>query len=210
MDWKENLLKHLPTQTESYRNHIFFDSDKTEDTDVLVEGSENYDEKPNLCTDALNSEEMNDCQVPAGATVHIASDIPVHVQEPDKQSQPSHNSTPVPPSFSDLTVVSNMCLDINVESGLCKDNIWTGFKVVGDNLDITVHPRNQRTDVKAKSLHFFQCFTVKDCIDLTLASESPNPLLHKGISELPLDTLLPSLPDDQAMVHNMSVIIGRI
>ena len=87
---------------------------------------------------------------------------------------------------------------------------WSGFKIVGDNLDITICPRSQRVDRKASSLHFFHCFAVRDRVNFSLASESPNPLIYRPISDLPLHTLLPTLSDDQSLLSHFSVIISRV
>ena len=39
---------------------------------------------------------------------------------------------------------------------------WTGFKIVGDNIDKTVRPRHMRSDRQAESLHYFHSYAVKD------------------------------------------------
>lgn len=73
-----------------------------------------------------------------------------------------------------------------------------------------MNPRHKRLDNKTKSMHFFHCFAVRDRIDLSGASEDPNPFIDKEISELPVTDLLPSVSDDIALLSNISVLIGRI
>lgn len=92
----------------------------------------------------------------------------------------------------------------------CIKTPWNGFKVVGDNLDITVRPQSKRVDNKTESLHFFQSFAFRDRIDLSHASEEANPFLKKRVSDLPLDDLLPSLSDDQTLLSNISTLISRV
>lgn len=75
---------------------------------------------------------------------------------------------------------------------------------------MNVVPRHKRIDKQTKSLHFFQSFAVRDRVDLSSASEDPNPFLYKQITELPVNDLLPSLSDDQTLLNNISILIARI
>ena len=89
-------------------------------------------------------------------------------------SQDSDGCTPLPPSFSKMSHCSGIILINDAENivinmlyvgmSLCSIESgsfsnWSGFKIVGDNLDITICPRSQRVDCKASSLHFFNCET---------------------------------------------------
>ena len=87
---------------------------------------------------------------------------------------------------------------------------WYGFKIVGDNLDKNISRRHQRIDRKTRSFHFFNSFAVKDRIDLSSCPQCPNPFYSKPISQLPIDTLLPSVPDDEALIANLSTIASRV
>ena len=40
------------------------------------------------------------------------------------------------------------------ENDEMNDVEWTGFKIVGDNIDKTVHPRHMRSDRQTISLHY--------------------------------------------------------
>ena len=75
---------------------------------------------------------------------------------------------------------------------------------------MNVVPRHKRIDKQTKSLHFLQSFAVRDRVDLSSASEDPNPFLYKPITELPVNDLLPSLSDDQTLLNNISILIARI
>ena len=65
---------------------------------------------------------------------------------------------------------SERILDTN-EGTLCdnecsnqtqSNTIWTGFKVVGDNLGKNIHPSFSRLNTKTKSLHYFHYYAVLD------------------------------------------------
>lgn len=50
---------------------------------------------------------------------------------------------------------------------------WNGFKIVGDNIDKTVHASFQRSnDLTQRSLHHFHAFAVRDRIDFSDLSDS--------------------------------------
>ena len=52
---------------------------------------------------------------------------------------------------------------------------WSGFKIVGDNVDKNFRPSTQRHDNETKSMHWFHLYAVKDRIDLSSYSDStPN------------------------------------
>lgn len=43
---------------------------------------------------------------------------------------------------------------------------WSGFKIVGDNIDVNFRRTFQRIDYSTMSHHFFHSFAVKDRVDL--------------------------------------------
>lgn len=90
---------------------------------------------------------------------------------------------------------------VSVEEEEVNEVQWNGFKIVGDNIDMNVVPRHKRIDKQTKSLHFFQTFAARDCLDLSSASEDPNPFLYKPVSELPINDLLPSVSDDMTLLN---------
>ena len=85
-----------------------------------------------------------------------------------------------------------------------------GYRIIGDNLDKNVIPRYRRIDHQTESLHFFQYYAVRDRIDLSGVSDDVNPYLKESILDLPLNTLLPSASDHQAMMYNFGVLISRV
>ena len=49
---------------------------------------------------------------------------------------------------------------------------WSGFKIVGDNVDKNVRPSLQRLTHQTKSLHHFHSYAVKDRVNLSSASDA--------------------------------------
>ncbi|KAL5484341.1 hypothetical protein EMCRGX_G020815 [Ephydatia muelleri] len=46
-------------------------------------------------------------------------------------------------------------------------SIWSGFRLVGDNLDKTIKPRNMRLSRQSTFLHYFNVYAVKDRINFS-------------------------------------------
>ena len=42
---------------------------------------------------------------------------------------------------------------------------WTGFKIVGDNVDKDIRPSFQRIDYRTRSLHYFHAYAMLDRVD---------------------------------------------
>lgn len=83
---------------------------------------------------------------------------------------------------------------------------WSGFKIVGDNIDKTVHASFQRSDDDtARSLHHFHMYAVKDRVDLSMLSDSPPPFPTK----IDVECLLPSESDIDAITEEISVLLSR-
>ena len=84
---------------------------------------------------------------------------------------------------------------------------WNGFKIVGDNLDLTIHPRNQTIQNQTKSLHYFHSYAVQDRINLSGFSNICSNIAPFSMN---LHSLLPSNEDKEALVSNFAVLIARI
>ena len=54
-----------------------------------------------------------------------------------------------------------------LELGSCILADWTGFKIVGDNVDKNFCPSTQSYGNETKSMHRFYLYAVKDRIDLS-------------------------------------------
>ena len=80
------------------------------------------------------------------------------------------------------------------------------FKLVGDNIDKNIHPRDIRTDHQGKSLHYFHTYAVQEHVD-------------SGVSDLPLSSdlsttnlfdLLPTRADHEVLLQNFSIVMARV
>ena len=71
---------------------------------------------------------------------------------------------------------------VSVEEEEVNEVHSNGFKIVDDNIDMNVVPRHKRIDKQTKSLHFFQTFAIRDRLDLSGASEDPNPFTNQCLS----------------------------
>lgn len=83
---------------------------------------------------------------------------------------------------------------------------WSGFKIVGDNVDKTVHASFQRSDDNTtRSLHHFHLYAVKDRVDFSSLSDSPPP----PPESIDYESLLPSESDIAAIKEEMAVLLSR-
>lgn len=85
---------------------------------------------------------------------------------------------------------------------------WYGFKIVGDNLDTTIKPRQQRLEDKTKSLHYFNSMAIKDRVDLSDYSDTISQMDADRARKL--QSLLPSDDDVVDLKKNLAVIASRI
>ena len=83
---------------------------------------------------------------------------------------------------------------------------WCGFKIVGDNIDKTVHHRYQRVDSETGSLHYFNAYAVRDRLDLSHLSDLPKKLPDS----IPLEALLPSEVDLCELNDNFGILLLRM
>lgn len=122
--------------------------------------------------------------------------LPLH---PPLTSEDSDTETEVTPDLASGAT--------EAPSGSEEKKKWCGFKIVGDNIDKSVNPRHQTMDRQKQSLHYFHSFAVLDRVDLSgLSDECPK----VDIKSFPVESLLPSDEDVQAISDNFAILIGRI
>ena len=81
------------------------------------------------------------------------------------------------------------------------------YKLVGDNIDKKVKPRDMRADHQSQSLHYFNMYAVQDRVDLShLSNESR----ITDPDEIDFSKFLPSAEDYKAIIDNFIVLISRI
>ena len=66
-----------------------------------------------------------------------------------------------------------------------------GLKIVGDNIDKTVHTRFMRVDKQGSSLHYFHAYAAQDRFSLTMPEDIPS----VPADPMVLKDLLPSISD---------------
>ena len=83
---------------------------------------------------------------------------------------------------------------------------WTGFKIVGDNIDLTVKPRYMRQERQATSLHYFHSYAVKDRIDFSTLSGTPTIIYPLTFD---VKKFLPSIEDNSNIESHMTILFAR-
>lgn len=80
------------------------------------------------------------------------------------------------------------------------------YKLVGDNIDKDVKPRQMRCDYQTRSLHYFHTFAVKDRVDISSLSDKPLQIP----ADVDLTKLLPNKADDTCLQKNFAVLMARV
>ena len=78
-------------------------------------------------------------------------------------------------------------------------NEWSGFKLVGDNIDKTIKPRDMQLNNEPTSLHYFNVCDVKDRIDFSHLSSNATIINPEGIK---YNVFYPSPEDDSGLLLN--------
>lgn len=190
----------------------------------------------NLCAGLqLEELELSMSTITQGPTSPIAdvamlSELPLLASTPMHQCGDDTPSSPMAPSFSPINSAcfsppdavtepltmtpagsqspqeSHRLLPSDAVASPDDTSVWQGFKIVGDNIDKTVHHRYQRMGDETISLHYFNAYAVKDRINFsTLSNETKN-----LPSPLPLHILLPSEGDLKEMNHNLGILVMRM
>ena len=96
------------------------------------------------------------------------------------------------PSVSEI---SDMSADNTHERAYIPPKMMS-FKLVGDNIDKNVRPRDMRADNQTRSFHYFHTYAIKDQVDLTHLTDKNVPKKFNP------ETLLPSSTDKQNLLEN--------
>ena len=89
------------------------------------------------------------------------------------------------------------------EPQVLSEKSWTGFKLIGDNIDKNIHGSFQRLNFTTKSLHYFHSYAVLDRVDFSALSDEP----PKG--DVDFNTILPTANDVLKLKDNFAVLISR-
>ena len=79
-----------------------------------------------------------------------------------------------------------------------------GYKIVVDNIDKNVKPRNMQIDAQTKSLHYVQTYSVKNRIDFGKLSDV------RPTGEQSLYDLLPTTKDYEKLKESFAVHVARV
>ena len=106
-----------------------------------------------------------------------------------------------PPSSIDLDSF------LGPESASTVLSVLPTFKIVGDNIDKEIKPRNMRSDYQARSLHYFHLYALRDRVNLDNCEDQPSAPV---MSNIDLDLLFPCESDERTLRKNMGIIVARI
>jgi len=115
--------------------------------------------------------------------------------------------------FSDETNNEDFSIDVEPiedvplppeEQSLSLTCSWTGFKIVGDNIDKNLRRSYQRCDRQTISLHYFHSCAIRDRIDFSGLSDVPSS--HAIIDPT---TILPTTADLDAIEEEFQVLVSR-
>ena len=116
-------------------------------------------------------------------------------------SQPEHTSTPTK-SQHQLVAAGTCASNEGEQPATCSP--VPGFKMVIDNIDKTVKPRNQTIDAQTQSLHYVQVYAVKDRVDFSqLSNTAPSP--GRSIYDI-----LPTTSEYQKLKENFAILVAHI
>ena len=85
------------------------------------------------------------------------------------------------------------------------------MKLVGDNIDWTIHPCFVRFDQQTNSVHYFNGFAIKDRIDLSGTSDVPPPTDQNqpSLSDV-ISKIFPS-KDEESQIHDeFAILLARM
>lgn len=146
--------------------------------------------------------------------VHFHTELQGNNDE-ESSSSDVHTSSSSTVSSSSQASLSNLSAsDSSDSSEETSDNPvlpattkFPAFKIVGDNIDKYVKPREMRLDAQAKSLNFFNYHAVKCRIDASNLDDRPS---LPDFSSFQMDKLLPTKDDDEVMDSNFIIHITRV
>lgn len=154
------------------------------------------------CNEVVNTEDWSD----GGATCRTDEDI-------SNNDDDDGVCTITPPSVSSMTTSSSMPIspetDIDTnQSTIAKLTVKIPtFKIVGDNIDKSIRPREETSDNHLQSLHYFHSYAVLDRCDMSALEDDPS-AFHANIADV--SCVLPTDDDNATLRHNLTIIVARI
>jgi len=129
-------------------------------------------------------------------------------EESDLSEKESSVDSPITPEYSPLSSqISSSSSDVFGPDKTVAASHFKTFKIVGDNIDKHVKPRDMREDNQAQSLHYFHVYALRDRLDLsTLSDEQPSP----DLSCIQIEAILPTAGDRIMMTEHFGMLIHRV
>ena len=127
------------------------------------------------------------------------------------ESNQSQSSSPSSPTMSEFSETSTSSLNIDdflgpVSTARPPPALKT-YRLVGDNIDKQVNPRDMRSDNQTRSLHYFHTYAVRDRIDLTGVSDQK---VVPDLKTIRLDDILPTSSQEKELRGNFSILFARM
>ena len=198
----------LNVSSESSELHSDLDTQSSE-TGLLVSTSATADIGATTCSPLARSFEHVDVPINAHCTANL------HRQPMSDLHQPS-----VPDVLPQTSVA---CDVLNLQPAACSTlplpvitaNECTRneaiclptFKLVGDNLDKTVKPREEVGDNHKQVLHYFQSYAVRDRIDLSNFEDAPS---LPDLKTANVKDVLPTEADTTSLKKNFATLASKI
>ena len=140
----------------------------------------------------------------SSTTLSVEAPPYTEISAESSSSVSSTSGSPDDSSSTDLSLTDIFGCDVSFTPTLAS---LPTLKLVGDNLDKNIKPRDMTEDNQTQSLHYFHVYGVRDRIDLSnYDDQQPTP----DISSISIDKFLPSKEDESALCANLSILIGRV
>lgn len=174
-------------------------NENTEDDDEIL--SETFEEDIGDVTSSEMSSEEEETNTIAMEIQEESEDGTGHNEVFDNEPFVVMNTT----CSNTSAVINNGSNTIDSAAEQSSDQ-WSGYKLVGDNIDKTVRPRFMRSDHQAISFNYFNTYAVKDRIDMSELSS------HKSFiyAEVDVNDILPSADTDAILHSNLSILISCV
>ena len=150
-------------------------------------------------SDTMSRTETTPTGPPSCDTSSVSSDdgtctLPVSVCSSDTPDSP--------PESSSMSAFSEMFPESSEQPPPLKS-----YKLVGDNIDKNIRPRDMRIDHQGRSLHYFHTYAVQDRVDLSNVSDVQ---MSPDLSTTNLLELLPTFADHETLMQNFAILTARV
>ncbi|XP_019862645.1 PREDICTED: uncharacterized protein LOC109591334 [Amphimedon queenslandica] len=118
-----------------------------------------------------------------------------------------------PPSVSSMTTSSSMSFSPEADIDRNQSTVTKltvkipTLKIVGDNIDKSIRPREETSDNHLQSLHYFHSYAVLDRCDMSALEDDPSSF-DANIADV--SCVLPTDDDNATLRRNLTIIVARI